>query len=239
MKLNLALIGYGKMGKEIEKMSPAFGQITAIIDQPSDWESNENLLKTADVAIEFSIPAAAFDNCKRCLELGIPVITGTTGWQDQLDELLDFACSRSVSFIHGSNFSIGANLFFTINQYLAKRMNTQEQYEISVMETHHTAKFDKPSGTAVTLTELIIQEINRKDGWILNAADSGKIPIFAHRKEGVTGIHEVSYSSAEDDIVIRHQAKNRQGFVTGALKAAQWLVKNPGVYDFKDIFHLI
>ncbi|MDL2309084.1 4-hydroxy-tetrahydrodipicolinate reductase [Bacteroidales bacterium OttesenSCG-928-B11] len=237
--MKLALVGYGKMGKEIERNLPENCKISVIIDNPEDWENKESLLKTVDVAIEFSTPSAAFDNCKRCVELGIPVVSGTTGWNEQIDKFLQYSFAQSASFIHGSNFSIGANLFFSVNQYFAKLINSQEQYNVSIKETHHTAKLDKPSGTAVTVTNLIIEELERKDGWLLDQNAPGKIPVYALREENVTGIHEVCYSSEEDEITIAHQARNRKGFALGAIKAAQWLLQNPGVYNFKDIFHLI
>lgn len=239
MELKVALIGYGKMGKEIEKLLPGNCKINLIIDNLSDWQSKGDLLLQTDVAIEFSTPDSAWENCKRCFEIGIPVVTGTTGWNNQLETLLSMAHSKSASFIHGSNFSIGANLFFSVNQYLAALMNHQEQYGISISETHHLAKIDKPSGTAVTLTELILKEIDRKKGWLLSQEEDQKIPVYAYREEDVTGIHEVCYTSKEDEILLRHKANNRQGFALGAIKAAQWLVNNPGVYDFKNIFHLI
>lgn len=239
MELKVALIGYGKMGREIEKLLPDNCKINLIIDNPSDWQSKEGLLGQMDVAIEFSTPDSAWENCMRCFDANVPVITGTTGWNNQLETLLSIAHSKSASFIHGSNFSIGANLFFSVNQYLASLMNLQEQYNVSVSETHHLAKIDMPSGTAVTLTELILKEIDRKDGWLLSKEEDRKIPVYAHREEDITGIHEVRYTSNEDHIILQHKANNRQGFALGAIKAAQWLVNNPGIYDFKNIFHLI
>lgn len=238
-KLNIALLGYGKMGREIEQLFPSHCQISLIIDNEKDWELNGGKLEKMDVAIEFSQPDTAYTNCKRCLAAGVPIVSGTTGWDEQRKELLKLKYLQSPSFVYGSNFSIGANLFFSVNQYLADLMNRQKQYNVSVSEIHHTAKKDKPSGTAVTLAELILHEIDRKKGWELDAEKEDIISVYADREEDITGIHEVCYYSEEDRMLLRHQANNRRGFAMGAIKAAQWLVENPGIYNFKDIYHLI
>lgn len=228
------------MGKEIEKILHTIPGVSvqAIVDDAGDWDLYfENFLQS-DVAIEFSVPSDAYDNCKKCLEHHIPVVTGTTGWHDGQKRLLDEYGERGGSIVYGSNFSIGANLFFLLNKQLAHWMDSQNAYEVRIEETHHLAKKDEPSGTAISLAQLIIGEIERKSSWTKEEIGADKVAIRSFREGEVTGIHKVRYDSEEDTISLMHTAHNRKGFASGAVKAALWLADHPGIYNFQDIFLL-
>lgn len=236
----IAIIGYGKMGKEIEQILIRQNHsISAIIDNESDWEVKFADFLKSDVAIEFSTPESAIENFKRCFDNKIPLVTGTTGWFDRLPEVIKLCSKNCNAFIYGSNFSIGANLFFKINEFAAKLMNVQSQYEVSIEETHHVTKLDAPSGTAITTANLILRELKRKKGWELDSQNPDTISIKANRVENVPGTHSVHYASFADTLNIEHIAHNRSGLAMGAVNAALWLIQNKGVYDFKNIFHLV
>jgi 4-hydroxy-tetrahydrodipicolinate reductase len=225
--MKLGIIGYGKMGKTIERLSQHYGFYeVVIIDNEEDWLIKQHDLKDCHVAIEFSTPQSVYSNLVKCFELKIPVVCGTTGWNDQKNELLKMSQNHSISFVYGSNFSIGANLFFKLNEWLAQQMKMQPQYEISIEEVHHIHKKDVPSGTALIIKQGILSQMNEKD----------IIPIVSRREGEVTGEHLVSYNSCEDTIQIKHIAHNRDMFAQGALKAAVWLLKHPGIYAFETIF---
>jgi len=234
----VAIIGYGKMGKMIHDVvnRTTAVEVAAVIDNEKDWQQQEEALKLCHVAIEFSTPQAAYMNLMKCFELSIPVVCGTTGWYTQLEDVIAVAQQRALSLIYGSNFSIGANLFFKMNEVLAHYINTQPQYEVSIEETHHIAKLDMPSGTAVTIAQIIMQQLDRKNRWELGKeAETDTISITANRKGDIKGIHTVNYESDEDVITFTHMAKSRMAFARGAVKAALWLSKNAGVFNFKDI----
>lgn len=240
--IKIAIIGYGKMGKMVEEVvkQTATATVAAIIDNEADWEKQAEALTQCDVAIEFSTPQTVCANLLKCFELQIPVVCGTTGWHMQFAEIQDIAQKHGLSLIYGSNFSIGANLFFKLNETLARCMNEQPQYEVSIEETHHTAKLDAPSGTAVTTAQIIMQQLARKNQWALNGDTqtdtTDTLTITAHRIGDVNGIHTVHYESDEDIITLTHTAKSRIAFARGAVKAALWLTENAGIYEFKDIF---
>ena len=235
--MKVTIIGYGKMGKEIEKVLLQAGHtVVATIDNEQEWEERLNAFLQSDVAIEFSMPQTVIANLKRCFEHHIPVVSGTTGWQDQREEVIAQCKAQNGSLVYGSNFSIGANLFFAINEEMAKMMNEQSQYDVSIDETHHITKKDAPSGTAITTAQLILSHLQRKHGWKLDEASADEIAVRAHRVGDAAGIHTVTYTSEEDQIEITHTANSRLGFAKGAVKAAAWLVKNPGIYEFKNIF---
>lgn len=233
----IAILGYGKMGKEIESLLLKRDfEITAIIDNENDWQNQrENFLKS-EAAIEFSTPQTAVENARYCITNHIPVVIGTTGWMQYLESLINFAREKETSMIYGSNFSIGANLFFSLNSELAKLMNKQEQYNVSIRETHHIAKKDAPSGTAITIADLLISYLQRKNSWKLDALEEDQIKIASLREEDVKGLHEVIYDSPEDTIRLVHEAKSREGFAQGAVKAAEWLIHHPGIYNFNEIY---
>jgi len=229
--MKLGIIGYGKMGKTIEKLSFQYGfQEVVIIDNPDEWIQKQNDLKSCDVGIEFSTPQTVVSNLVKCFELNIPVVSGTTGWNEQKEDFLKSYNDKSISFIYGSNFSIGANLFFKLNRYLAQQMRLQHQYEVSIEERHHIHKKDAPSGTALTIEKIILSEIETK---------KPNIPIVSHREGEIMGEHIVNYNSDEDFIQIRHFAHSRAMFAHGALRAAVWLLNHPGIYAFEDIFEKV
>lgn len=235
--MKVTIIGYGKMGKEIEKILLRAGhEVLATIDNDQEWTERMDKFLRSDVAIEFSTPQTVIGNLNRCFEHHIPVVSGTTGWQDQREAVIARCKAEGGSLVYGSNFSIGANLFFAINSLMAKMMNEQSQYDVSIDETHHITKKDAPSGTAITTAQLLLAELQRKHGWKLGDAAADEIAVRAHRVGDAAGIHTVTYTSDEDRIEITHTANSRLGFAQGAVKAAAWLVKNPGIYEFKDIF---
>jgi 4-hydroxy-tetrahydrodipicolinate reductase len=237
----IAIIGYGKMGHEVESLLQTYNmQVGVIIDNESDWELKWNQFILCDAAIEFSTPDTALSNLKKCISQNIPLVTGTTGWYDSIDEILKECKEKDSSLIYGSNFSIGANIFFTISTELAKLMNQQQQYDCTIHETHHIAKKDAPSGTAISIANKIIHELEGKKSWILGTPQNdSQLSITSSRIGNVVGEHHVTFSSFEDSLSIVHNANNRIGLATGAVKAALWLIKNPGTYNFSDIFFKI
>jgi len=244
--MKLALLGYGKMGQIIERFALERGHEIVLkisIDNLSDFTTAN--LAVADVAIDFSAPDAAVDNIYKCFEAGVPVVVGTTGWYGKLQEIKNDCLSSNNTLLYGSNFSIGVNLFFHLNTVLAKLMNNYPAYEVQVEEIHHTQKLDAPSGTAMTIAEGIIEELDRKSEW-LNEVVGTPIPdvikneqllIESHRIENVPGTHTVVYSSEVDDIEIKHTAHSRAGFALGAVVAAEWLQHKQGFYNIADVFN--
>lgn len=224
--MKCAILGYGKMGKVIERLLREEGtEIVAIIDNENDWELQWQQFCSADVAIEFSMPSVAISNFKRCFDQHIPLVAGTTGWYDHTEEVVEYCRKTSNSFIYGSNFSIGVNIFFEINALLAEIMKAHRQFTVSVDETHHITKKDAPSGTAIHIAQIIEQHLNA----------SLKEPITSHRIPDVPGTHKVTYQSDNETIELTHIAHNREELAKGAVKAAHWLVSHGGIYDFKDI----
>lgn len=244
--MKLALLGYGKMGQIIERFALERGHEVVLkisIDNLSDFTTAN--LAVADVAIDFSAPDAAVANIYKCFEAGVPVVVGTTGWYGKLQEIKNDCLSSNNTLLYGSNFSIGVNLFFHLNTVLAKLMNNYPAYEVQVEEIHHTQKLDAPSGTAMTIAEGIIDQLDRKSEW-LNEVVGTPIPdvikneqllIESHRLENVPGTHTVVYSSEVDDIEIKHTAHNRAGFALGAVVAAEWLQDKHGFYNIADVFN--
>ncbi|SHJ40186.1 4-hydroxy-tetrahydrodipicolinate reductase [Pseudozobellia thermophila] len=232
--MNIALFGYGKMGKMIEQIALDRGHsIVAKIDIDTQHIDFENM----DVAIDFSMPNAAFGNITSCFEHGVPVISGTTGWLDRFDEAKALCEEKEGAFIYASNYSLGVNIFFELNRYLAKMMRNLEQYQVSMEEIHHTQKLDAPSGTAITLAEGIIENSDYQ-GWKLDDAGAKEIPITAKRIGDTPGTHTVDYTSKVDSIEIKHTAHNREGFALGAVIAAEWIVGKKGVFTMKDVLNL-
>ncbi len=232
--MKIALLGYGRMGKEIEKIALQRKHTIVIKDEgtvPYD-------ITIADIAIDFSIPNAAFDNIKNCIEHNVPVISGTTGWLEKYDKIVTLCNEKRGAFIYASNFSLGVNIFFELNQQLAKMMHTLEDYKVSMEEIHHTKKLDAPSGTAITLAEGIIEH-SAKQKWELDVTASKEvIPIIAKRIPEIPGTHTVFYESEVDTIAIKHTAHSRKGFALGAVVAAEWLVDKKGVYTMKDVLNI-
>ncbi|WP_440069166.1 4-hydroxy-tetrahydrodipicolinate reductase [Tenacibaculum discolor] len=232
--MKIALLGYGRMGKEIEKIALQRGHEIVI---KSTGENSYDITK-ADVAIDFSIPSSAYDNISNCINNNVPVISGTTGWLDKYNDIVDLCNKKSGAFIYASNFSLGVNVFFELNKQLAKMMSTLEQYNVSIEEIHHTKKLDAPSGTAITLAEGVIENTNKK-AWELDKKTSDEnISIKAIRTPDVPGTHTVTYNSEVDTIDIKHTAHNRQGFALGAVIAAEWLNGKTGVFTMRDVLNL-
>lgn len=231
--MKIALLGYGKMGKTIEQIALERAHTIVIkADIGSQYDITE-----ADVAIDFSVPEAALGNISKCIENGVPVISGTTGWLKDYDKAVTLCKVNNGAFIYASNFSLGVNIFFELNRNLAKMMGTLDQYKVSIEETHHTQKLDAPSGTAITLANGIIEETNYKK-WTLDAPKSDEIGIVAKRMENVPGIHEITYESKVDTIQIKHSAHSREGFALGAVIAAEWIIGKKGVFTMKDVLNI-
>ncbi len=237
--MKFAILGYGKMGKQVEELLRVNQHdIVAIIDNEEDWKQKIDDFSHADVAIDFSMPSVAVQNMYRAFEHHIPIVVGTTGWLDRYEEVKAYCEKHCGSLVYGSNFSIGANLFMQLNKDLAQLMQNQPQYAVSLEETHHAEKKDAPSGTAIRLAEDVLKIMQRLNCWQLTNdghADTGVLPIQAHREGTVTGIHTLCWHSEEDDITITHTAHSRRGFAAGAIKAAIWLTRHSGIYDFQRI----
>lgn len=229
--MNIALIGYGKMGKTIERIAIERGH-TIVLKVEEDIDNYE--FQKVDVAIDFSIPTAAFKNITTCFKKGIPVVSGTTGWLEKYDEAVEYCKNSDAAFIYASNFSLGVNIFFELNKKLAEMMKPFKEYTVGIEEIHHTQKLDAPSGTAITLAEQIIANTDNT-GWKLEEAGEQEIPITAKRIENVPGTHTISYDSKVDTIKIEHVAHSRDGFALGAVIAAEWLKGKKGVYKMKDV----
>lgn len=233
--MNIALLGYGKMGKTIEQIAIKRGHnIVLKVDKD---DVNYDITK-ADVAIDFSIPNVAFSNISNCINNNVPVISGTTGWLDKYDDAVNLCKEKDGAFIYASNYSLGVNIFFELNKTLAKMMSTLEQYNVTMEEIHHTQKLDAPSGTAITLAEGIIDKHDGFDNWKLDESEKKTIPITAKRIENVPGTHTVNYESEVDTISIEHVAHNRQGFALGAVIAAEWIVGKTGIFTMNDVLNI-
>lgn len=232
--MKIALLGYGRMGKEIEKIAISRGHEIVIRKEINDVID----ITLADVAIDFSIPDAAFNNISNCITNKVPVISGTTGWLARYSEVVALCKQENGAFIYASNFSLGVNIFFELNKQLAKMMNNLEDYHISMEEVHHTKKLDAPSGTAITLADDIIAN-SKKENWILGEKSSYEnIPIVAKRIPEIPGTHTVWYDSLVDQIEIKHTAHSRKGFALGAIVAAEWLVHKTGVFSMQDVLNI-
>jgi len=232
--MKIALFGYGKMGQLIERIAlEKKHKIVAKIDT----DTQDIDFSIIDVAIDFSMPEAAFKNITKCLENNTPVISGTTGWLDNYADAVALCKEKQGAFIYASNFSLGVNIFFELNSHLSKMMRGLDTYEVAIEEIHHTQKLDAPSGTAITLAEDII--INSDfESWKLNEKTPGHIPITSKRIGTTPGTHTVQYSSLVDDISIKHTAHNREGFANGAVVAAEWIIGKTGVFTMRDVLNL-
>ena len=239
-KLNIILIGYGRMGHEVEKAAKKRGHhIIMTVDQENQNDMNPGNLKKADVAIEFSLPDAAYNNIMTCLQAGLPVVSGTTGWLDKMPQVEDYCNQHNQAFFHAANFNIGVNLFFKLNEYFARIMNDYSNYDVEVEETHHVHKVDAPSGTAKKLADRLLQAIDRKKNWKKEKAQSPEdLAVRSIREDEVPGIHRVMYHSDFDDIEIKHAAKSREGFALGAVMAAEFLQGKQGVFSMDDLLNL-
>jgi 4-hydroxy-tetrahydrodipicolinate reductase len=235
--MNIALIGYGKMGKAIEAIALQKGHDVILkIDVDNVAELTNENLKRCDVAIEFTTPDTAVKNILQCFDADVPVVCGTTGWLTKLDEVKQICKEKNGAFITASNFSIGVNIFFEINKFAATLINSQKEYDITIEEVHHTQKKDSPSGTAITLAEQVLQKVDRKINWVNNlTTNPEELEITSKRIDPAPGIHKVKYSSLVDDIEIIHTAHNRQGFAKGAVLAAEFLQGKRGIFTMSEV----
>ena len=238
--MKIALLGYGKMGKEIEKIALERNHEIVLkigIENLSDLTIEK--LSTADAAIEFSTPESAVENIRKCFTANVPVVIGTTGWLEKLEEIKKDCLDSGQTMLHASNFSVGVNLFFELNKQLAILMNSQADYDVQMEEIHHTQKLDAPSGTAITLAEDILKILNRKNSWTKVATSNpSDIEIKSCRVENVPGTHTVKYTSEIDDIQITHTAHNRKGFALGAVIAAEWVFDKSGIFSMSDVLKI-
>jgi len=232
--MKIALLGYGKMGQTIERIALERGH--EIVLKKDEFNTYEGL-SNADVAIDFSVPAVAVENISSCFYANVPVISGTTGWLDRFDEMVALCEEKGGAFISSSNFSLGVNLFFGLNEYLAKMMSKFDSYKVEMEEIHHTQKLDAPSGTAISLAKGVIENSNYTN-WTLEDAKENDIHIEALRIGDVPGTHTVTYNSVVDTIEIKHTAHNRDGFALGAVIAAEWIVGKKGVFTMRDVLEL-
>jgi 4-hydroxy-tetrahydrodipicolinate reductase len=250
--MNIALIGYGKMGKEIERIAVERGhEIVSIIDIDNSGDIESEAFATADAAIEFTAPGVAYENCKRAMAAGVKVVSGSTGWMQQHGEEMKALCeNEGKTLFWSSNFSLGVAIFSAVNRYLAKIMNSYPGYSVEMTETHHIHKLDAPSGTAITLAEGILAQLDRKSSWTMGdltnpdgsvteapAEAAEQLRINAIRRDEVPGIHSIRYDSVADSITITHDAKNRSGFALGAVLAAEFVKDNSGFLGMKDLFN--
>ena len=229
--MKIALLGYGKMGQVIERIALERGhEIVLKKDENNTFEG----LSNADVAIDFSVPMAAVENISSCFHANVPVVSGTTGWLEHYDEMAQLCTAKNGGFISSSNFSLGVNIFFEINEYLAKIMSKFDSYSVEMEEIHHTQKLDAPSGTAISLAKGVIENSTYKE-WTLENASPEQIHIETKRIGTVPGTHTVTYNSAVDTIEIKHTAHNREGFALGAVIAAEWIAGKQGIFTMKDV----
>lgn len=240
LNMRIALIGYGRMGQEIEKIAIGRGhQVVLKIDVDNANDLNVNNLRNVDVVIEFTVPDTAVENYKKCFDAGVPVVSGTTGWLNRWNEVVDYCNKKNTAFFYASNFSLGVNLFFELNRRLAKMMSPFNDYHVEMTEVHHTRKLDAPSGTAISLAEQIIEENSRFSGWINNKSDSEtELGILSVREGDVPGIHTIKYESEVDFIEITHSSKSRKGLAFGAVLAAEFTVGKTGILSMKEILNI-
>lgn len=232
--IKIALLGYGRMGKTLDQLSTSQNmEVIVTFNSQEDWKNNIEKLQEVDVAIDFSTPETAFYNIARCFDYNIPVVSGTTGWLDQLDEVKKRISKENQSFLYGSNFSLGMQVFFKINKKLSQFIQPEWNYKITMEEAHHIHKVDKPSGTAISIAEQIIEN-QKYTGWSIDQPNNEQIPINVIREGEIKGFHEVKYENSIDEITISHNAKTRDGFALGALACAKWLVDKNGFFTVEN-----
>jgi 4-hydroxy-tetrahydrodipicolinate reductase len=234
--MKIALLGYGKMGKEIESIALQRNHTIVLkVDEKNASTFSIDELKQADVAIEFSTPHTVITNINKCFEAQVPIVVGTTGWYDQFSETENSCAQKNGTLFYASNFSLGVNLFMKVNSYLAVLMNKYDTYNVEIEEIHHIHKLDKPSGTAITLANQIIEKLDRKTNWSIDSKEPNVLYIEDKREGEVPGTHIIKYTSEVDDIEIMHKAHNRKGFALGAVVAAEFLKGKKGIFTMKDL----
>jgi 4-hydroxy-tetrahydrodipicolinate reductase len=238
--MKIILSGYGKMGREIEKAALARGhQVIEKLDTPDDWVTRTSLISQADVIIEFSTPDSVLGNIRRCFDLHLPIVVGTTGWHQQDDLVKRWCEEEKQAFFTASNFSIGVNILYRLTSQLSSILNRFENYEISLEEIHHIHKLDAPSGTALKLSEIILNGLSRKKKWVNRKQQTGEeLEIISVREDEIPGVHIIKCESDSDRLTIKHEAKGRQGFALGALLAAEWLIGKQGYFEMQDLLNL-
>lgn len=240
--MRIVLLGYGRMGKMIEQIAIKRGhEIVLIVDENNRTDCSGEQLKRADVAIDFSIPGVAVENYKWCFDNGVPVVSGTTGWLDKWDEVTAYCRAKNGGFFYASNFSVGVNIFFQLNKFLAKMMGGFDDYKVYIEETHHIHKLDAPSGTAITIAEGILDNHPAYHSWKLDEGNNlpgDVLPVTAKRIGEVPGIHSVTYKSPVDEIEIHHSAFSREGFAQGAVLAAEYMNGKNGIYGMEDLLKM-
>jgi len=238
--MNITISGYGRMGKEIEKVAIAKGHtISAIIDTNRDWVKLDSEIRKSQVVVDFSQPDVVIDNINRCFSMKIPIVVGTTGWEKEKQGIKEYCIANSLSLFSASNFSIGVNILYEINKILAQLLNNYPEYKIELEEIHHTHKKDRPSGTAIQLANQIIDLVERKKQWTLDDSSNNNDLIVKSIREGeIPGTHIIKYTSDIDELEIKHTAKNREGFARGAIAAAEWLIGKTGYFEMKDLLGL-
>ncbi len=236
--MNILLIGYGKMGKTIQRLTEGMGHnISGVIDV-DNVDELPAYAKSSQVAIEFTRPESAYYNVKSCLDLKLPVVSGTTGWLDHYEEICQLSKENKTGFFYASNYSIGVNIFFAINRKLASLMAPYDDYDVQIDETHHVHKLDKPSGTAITTAEGLVENIPVLKDWVLEKDEDHRVKIVSHREGEVYGKHTVRYNSPIDEIILTHNAHTRDGFAVGAIKAAEWIIDKEGPHVMNDMLGL-
>lgn len=235
--MNIALIGYGRMGREIEKIAIERGhQVNVKIDKENQDEFTKSNFKDVDVVIEFSFPDSAFENIKKCLEMGVPVVSGTTGWLDKLNDAIELCKKNKTSFLSSTNFSVGVNILFKLNSELARIMNKFNNYSVAIEEIHHTKKMDAPSGTAITIAKGIVSQHDKYKDWCFdNEKKPGCVPIHCVREGLVPGIHTIEWNSEVDSISLKHDSHNRAGLALGAVLAAEHIWNKKGIFTMNDV----
>lgn len=238
--MKLALLGYGKMGRAIEKLATEAGdEVVMRIDVDNKEALTAENIRRADVAIEFSHPEVAYSHIHFCLQQGVPIVSGTTGWLERLSEIEALCREKQGAFFYASNFSVGVNLFFAANRYLARLMNHWPAFDVGVSEWHHRFKQDAPSGTALTMVEDILAEVERKENWVPGpTTHPSELGVISGRLGHIPGTHTVQYESEVDTIILQHTARSREGFAQGALQAARWLVGKQGMFGMADLLGL-
>tara|TARA_B110001454_G_scaffold215695_1_gene237625 strand:+ start:80 stop:787 length:708 start_codon:yes stop_codon:yes gene_type:complete len=235
--MKIALIGYGKMGQLLETKAKERSHSISKIIKNQNWTSKD--IQDCDIAIDFSNPSSVVDNILKAFKANIPIVVGTTGWNEQFEKVVKWCEHYNGAILPSSNFSLGVNIFFEINKQLSKIMNHQKSYSAKINEIHHLEKIDSPSGTAITTSEIILKELDHYSNWLSNSSNYGdNLPIIAKREAGVAGTHEVIYESNIDELSISHKAKNRNGFAVGAIIAAEFLINKKGLFYMKDVIKI-
>jgi 4-hydroxy-tetrahydrodipicolinate reductase len=239
--MKIIISGYGKMGREVEKAALVKGhEILDRLETPDDWVSKTNKISQADVIIDFSTPASVLGNIRNCFDLHLPIVVGTTGWHEKIPIVKEWCRDENQAIFVGSNFSLGVNILYGLTRQLSEILNRFDNYEIRLEEIHHVHKLDSPSGTAINLANIILENIGRKQNWVNHKQEKAEeLEILSSREDEIAGIHTITCESDTDKLILRHEAKGRQGFASGAILAAEWIIGKYGYFEMKDLLHLV